>query len=92
MQKGNKKATELAALLAESGESVGLVLEDLLTPTELTTILERWHTVRLLLDGRTHRDVQKEVGISISKVTHAANLLKSGAKGVRGLHSRIAKK
>ena len=90
----NSPTAQLAALFTKAGDrtALGLVLEDLLTPTEIQTILERWNTLNLLLKGHTHRDVQKEVGISISKVTHAANLLKGGGKGIRALHRKLSEK
>ena len=94
MPKPKPQVSELATLLTSVGDrsALGQLLDDLLTPTEIQTILERWSTMSLLLEGHTHRDVQKTVEISISKVTHAANLLKSGGKGVRLLHRKITGK
>ncbi len=82
---------ELAKLLKcglEQGELLPL-LKDLLTDLEIETILNRWLAFKLLLEGKTHRDVQKELGISIAKVTHAANLLKVEGKGVKALFQRL---
>ncbi len=70
----------------KSERELQMVIADLFTESEITTLLERWNALSLLLDGVTHRQVQRDVGISISKVTHAANLLKTGGKGARLLH------
>jgi Trp operon repressor len=67
------------------------LLKDLLTKAEIKTLIERWKTVSFLLDGDTHRNVQKKVGTSISKVTHAANLLKKDGKGFRLVFARLKK-
>lgn len=90
----NDDAKRLADILSKSSSKAELRqnLSDLLTPTEIKTILERWDTFGLLLGGATHREVQQQIGISISKVTHAANLLKNqGAPGVRRLWSTAKK-
>ncbi len=86
-----KATAELAALLQapRNAKELEQVVSDLFTPPEIDTILERWRALSLLLEGATHREVQKKAGVSISKVTHAANLLKTGGKGARLLYQRI---
>lgn len=74
---------------ATSRPELRAILRDLLTGSEIKTLIERWKTVTLLLDGNTHREVQKKVGISISKVTHAANLLKKNANGFRFIFDKL---
>jgi Trp operon repressor len=88
-----KELDELTALLEQTTNQAELraLLGDLLTKAEIKALADRWSTVSLLLDGDTHRDVHKKVGISISKVTHAANLLKKGGKGFRLVFNRLKK-
>lgn len=69
-----------------------LVLADLLTSSEVSTLLERWETVSLLLDGLPQREVQSQVGVSISKVTHASHILKKNGAGFRLIYERVKKK
>jgi Trp operon repressor len=86
-----KAASELTSLLRapRNANELELVVSDLFTPAEIETLLERWRALSLLIEGTTHREVQKKAGVSISKVTHAANLLKSGGKGARLLYKRM---
>lgn len=87
----SKSTIKLSDLLsaAESAGKLRLLVQDLFTEEEMATVLERWQALSLLLEGQTHREVQARVGISISKVTHAANLLKAGGgKGVRALQKK----
>lgn len=90
MKKNQSSQRELVLLLEKALDSDQLadLLRDLLTDHEMETIITRWRAFGMLLEGYTHREVQKKLGISISKVTHAANLLKGEAKGVRSLYSK----
>ena len=65
------------------------MLGDRLPDSEIKTLVARRKTVRLLLDSNTHREVQKKVGISISKVTHAANSLRKNGNGFRFIFDKL---
>jgi len=52
------------------------LLQDVLTPNELESILTRIQIMTLLRKGLTQRDVAKRVGVSIAKVIHGARFLK----------------
>jgi len=52
---------------ASSLEELQWVMEDILTPAEIQDVQERWLIVRLLLEGKSQREVSRESGVSISK-------------------------
>jgi Trp operon repressor len=58
-----------------------MLLEDILTPRELDSVMERWQLVQALAKGMTQRDVKKKFNISISKVTRGSNALHHGSGG-----------
>ena len=69
-----------------------LLLEDLLTPNELSSLEERWQEIQLLAKGMTQRDVAKKLGISISKVTRGSRMLQYGTGGFRLFLKKLGKK
>ncbi len=54
------------------------LLDDLLTPQELTEMAERINIVRLLKQEKTQRDIAQELGISVTTVNRGARMLKYG--------------
>lgn len=76
---------------AHSRAELRSILNDLLTGTEIRDLANRWKSIKFLLDGAPQRTIQSRLGISISKVIHAANLLKIGGKGFRLAYSRLKK-
>ena len=68
-----------------------VLLEDFLTPAEVTGFIERWKTVEGLLKGQTQRHVSTTTGVSISKVTRAAQVLKFGKGGFQLIWRRLSK-
>ena len=73
---------------AKSTAELTQLLQDLLTPAELKDIEERWKILTALLEGKSQRQVQKEVGVSISKVTRASHVLQEGSGIFEKLHRR----
>lgn len=57
------------------------VLKDLLTPKELTSVVERLQLVKLLLKGMPQRTISKKLKISIMKVTRGSRTLKRSSGG-----------
>ncbi len=86
--------SELYALLCaiETPQEAKLLLEDLLTPHELESLAERWQEIQLLASGMTQRAVAKKMGISISKVTRGARMLKHGSGGFETFLKKLGKK
>lgn len=52
-------------------------LRDLLTVNEYKQIVLRCNIIGLLSDGLTHREVAKKLNVSITTVSHGANMLKN---------------
>ena len=76
----NRSAAALLKLLAQRRtiKEWNAFLQDLLTPRERESLAERWQIVRLLAQGLPQREVAKKLGVSISKVTRGARVLRYG--------------
>jgi TrpR family trp operon transcriptional repressor len=70
--------SELAAALTRAGDS-GLIedfLHCLLTPAELADIAARWALVKELDAGLPQREIARNLGISLCKITRGSRELK----------------
>lgn len=85
---------DLYALLSaiDSPKEAELLLEDLLTPNELSSLEERWQEIQLLAKGMPQREVAKKLGISISKVTRGSRMLQYGTGGFKLFLKKLGKK
>lgn len=75
----------------ETREEARDLLDDLLTPGELASLTERWQEVQLLAAGITQRDVAKQLGVSISKVTRGSRMLQHGSGGFHHFLKKLGK-
>jgi len=71
---------------------VDLVLTDLLTPSEIESIAERWEIVKRLDSGESQRDVRDAVGVSVTTVSRGSRGLKYGVGGFRVALDRLAER
>jgi TrpR family transcriptional regulator, trp operon repressor len=71
---------ELFPELKTVGEAESF-LRDMLTPYELEQVAERWQIVKGLSSGKSQRQVKKELGVSIDKVTRGAKAIKDSKGG-----------
>lgn len=78
-----KHLKELYQLFAsvESEREAALLLADILTPQEIASLCERWQLVQALHKGKPQRDIAKNLGISISKITRGSRMLQYGTGG-----------
>lgn len=58
-------------------------LKDILTPRELASVVERWQIIKRLARHKPHREISKELKVSIDKVTRGAKALRRGHGGFR---------
>jgi len=58
------------------------ILEDLLTPGELTDIADRITILRLLKAGKSQRDIAGELGISVTTVSRGNRVLQYGGQSI----------
>lgn len=74
---------DLYALFAavENEQEAKLLLEDILTPQEIASLCERWQLIQALHKGLPQRDIAKELGVSISKITRGSRMLQFGSGG-----------
>ena len=55
---------------------ISAFFKELLTESELKTLSKRWRILEMLRDGRTQRDISRELQVSLCKVTRGAKILK----------------
>ncbi|MBN1197297.1 MAG: helix-turn-helix domain-containing protein [Candidatus Aminicenantes bacterium] len=69
---------ELADLLARMKDPLLIrgFLESLLTPREISDLAGRWELVKLLDAGWTQREIARELGMSLCKITRGARELR----------------
>ena len=76
---------------AESPEKLSELLWLFLTPEERKDIATRYLIVRELVRGKkTQREMAKDLGVSIAKITRGSNFLKMISKDLRGLLENIS--
>ena len=64
-------------------EGLERLLIDLLSPAEIDNIAERWHIMKQIAAGRSHRAIAKSIGTSIAKVSRCARVVKYGNGAIR---------
>jgi TrpR family trp operon transcriptional repressor len=71
---------ELADILlrTRNHEELAVVLQGLLTPSELEGIHLRWRLLQCLEAGFTQRDISQRLGISLGKIARGSRLMKYG--------------
>ncbi|MCB9672142.1 MAG: hypothetical protein H6734_21890 [Alphaproteobacteria bacterium] len=83
---------DLLAVLCDLDRPAELarVLGDLLTPSEVEALAERWTIVKLLAGGHPQRAVRDEVGCSVTTVSRGARQLRYGEGGFDLAFDRLA--
>ena len=69
---------EISEILSKikNKEEVILFLNELFTGSELEDLSKRWRILKMLNAGETQRDIAKELGVGLCKVTRGAKVLK----------------
>lgn len=80
MTKDVKDLYELFSSIKTEKEAK-MLLEDILTPQEILSVLERWKIVQELNNGTPQRDIAEKLGVSISKITRGSRMLQYGTGG-----------
>ena len=86
--------TELLRALArlDSPEAIGQVMNELLTPSEVEALGERWEIMKRLTAGQSQREVAAELGVSITTVSRGSRQLKYGQGGFQVALKALEKK
>lgn len=81
----NQGARTLAAtfLSLPDEDAVLALLDDLCTPAELESIIDRWRVAQLLEAGHPYREIHDLTGVSVTTVARVARFVQQGAGGYR---------
>ena len=63
-------------LKLNSKEEAQAFLKEMLSEAEMSALSKRWRILSMLSEGRTQRDIVKELKVSLCKVTRGSKLLK----------------
>ncbi len=63
-------------LKLNSQEEAQAFLKEMLSEAEMSALSKRWRILSMLAEGRTQRDIVKELKVSLCKVTRGSKLLK----------------
>ena len=66
-----------------------LLLDGILTPSEIEGIHLRWALLKLLAEGVTQREIMTRLGICLGKISRGSRLMKYGDPGFKELVTRI---
>ena len=74
----NSNINEIAKIIKKqnSKEEVASFLKELLSESEMETLSKRWRILSMLAEGRTQRDIVRELNVSLCKVTRGSKILK----------------
>ena len=69
----------ISKILADENkaETIENFIIEMLTKSELETLSKRWRILEMLKEGRTQRDIAKELKVSLCKVTRGSQILKN---------------
>ncbi len=83
---------DLVSVLADLREptEIAALVEDLLTPAEVSNIAERWELVKLLAGGMSQRAVAAALGAGVATVSRGARILKYGVGGFSSAFDRLS--
>lgn len=74
-------------------QDIGFVrrlLADILTPSELSAVAERWEIVKRLQGGKSQRTIRDELGVSVTTISRGNRQLQYGTGGFREALDMIA--
>ena len=70
-------------LKLRSREELMAFLKEMLSESEIATLSKRWRILSMLAEGRTQRDIVKELNVSLCKVTRGSKILKDKNSVIR---------
>lgn len=73
-----KHIVEIAEFISscKTQDEIYNALSELLTESELQTLSKRWRILKKLFRGDTQREIAKELGVSLCKVTRGSKIIK----------------
>lgn len=83
---------ELSLLLSDmTKKEIKAFLHEILTDSEIVDLSKRWRILKLLNKNFTQREVAKELGVSLCKVTRGAKILKKQNAVTKNMIRKIEK-
>jgi TrpR family trp operon transcriptional repressor len=85
---------EIARALAETGDARTILafLQSLLTPSEAREIAARWELVKRLDRGQSQREIARQLGLSLCKITRGSRELKKKGSPFKAMIGRQEKR
>ena len=71
-----QKISKLVKNLHSEAETTAF-FKELLTESEIETLSKRWHILEMLANGKTQREIARELQVSLCKVTRGSKILKN---------------
>ena len=71
-----KEISQIVSNLKTS-QDVEQFLNEILTESEIETLSKRWRILNLLKEGKSQRDIAKDLNVSLCKITRGSKLLKN---------------
>lgn len=69
---------EISSFLANSNnDEIKNFIIEILTESEIETLSKRWRILKMLNEGKTQREIAKELQVSLCKVTRGSQILKN---------------
>lgn len=94
MPASRKHLQELYDLFAcvRTDKEAKMLLTDILTPSELDSIAERWQLIQKLAKGEPQRRIAEELSLSICKITKGSRVVKYGTGGFEYFLKKLGKR
>ena len=78
-----------AIALIETAEEAQKFFNDLCTPMELQSMVDRWRVLDLLKQGKPYRKIHEETGVSVTTVGRVARSVMLGDGGYNLIYDRL---
>ena len=92
MSINNKKTTELFQAILTLGniQEAKMFFADLLTGQEIDEFGNRWYSARMLADGISYVEIEKETGLSSTTIARISKCLKKGKRGYKTIIKKLS--
>lgn len=77
---------EIAVALASESNpaNISRLFDELLTESEMSSIVMRWELMKRLISGSSQRHIAEDLGLSLCKITRGSKILKNADSVVGG--------
>lgn len=77
--KSNNEFLEICEIISklDNRKDVEILLNELLTQSELDDVIQRWNILKMLKNNETQRNISKALSVSLCKVTRGSKIYKN---------------